>query len=207
MKINVDDKIVELSDEQVALFDALTRLQQGVVTGHLQGMSPADAHRYAKGTCKNEENRTRLAGEILRNPSVVKFLDTMQNAQQQRLAEAVMSRDEVALRLSEIARTNIDDVLTLTNKNLFDETGEIVQQGSWSFKDPGEMRGAGTSMISELTVGKQGVKVKLHSQVDAMKQLSTLMGYDKPTQLELSGGVDVTVRSKAEMFKDLYGED
>lgn len=31
-------------------------------------------------------------------------------------------------------------------------------------------------------------------------------GLDKQI-IELSGGVDVTVRSKAEMFKDLYGED
>ena len=33
-----------------------------------------------------------------------------------------------------------------------------------------------------------------------------LCGLDKQL-VELSGGVDVTVRSKAEMFKDLYGED
>ena len=33
-----------------------------------------------------------------------------------------------------------------------------------------------------------------------------LCGLDKQL-VELSGGVDVTVRTKAEMFKDLYGED
>ena len=33
-----------------------------------------------------------------------------------------------------------------------------------------------------------------------------LCGLDKQL-VELSGGVDVTVRSKAEMFKELYGED
>ena len=33
-----------------------------------------------------------------------------------------------------------------------------------------------------------------------------LCGLDKQL-VELSGGVDVTVRSKAEIFKDLYGED
>ena len=42
--------------------------------------------------------------------------------------------------------------------------------------------------------------------VAAVMAQAKLCGLDKQL-VELSGGVDVTVRSKAEMFKDLYGED
>ena len=42
--------------------------------------------------------------------------------------------------------------------------------------------------------------------VSAVMAQAKLCGLDKQL-VELSGGVDVTVRSKAEMFKDLYGED
>ena len=42
--------------------------------------------------------------------------------------------------------------------------------------------------------------------VSAVMAQAKLCGLDKQL-VELSGVVDVTVRSKAEMFKDLYGED
>lgn len=184
-------KDFELSPEQLESFTSLTRLQRGVAIATLEGLTPAQAHKRAGGVSKSEDNRTRLAGEILRNPAVEKFLDSMKNLTVERLGAAVMSRDEMAERLTQVARTRIDDIMVLSNDTLLNTEGELVQQGAWAFKNPEEMGGYGAGMISELTVGKMGTKIKMHDQVAAMKQLSTLLGYDKPAQVELSGGVSV----------------
>ncbi|MGL5727501.1 MAG: terminase small subunit [Plesiomonas sp.] len=201
MKISIDDRSVALTDNQIEMFKKLSRLQQGMVLYTLEGDAPADAHKRAGGVCKTESHRTRLAGEILRKPAVMEFLDSVREARLERLADAIMSRDEMAERLTKIARTDVSDLMVLHNVPLFDQQGEIVQQGSWAFKDVTEMGGYGVGMISELTVGKMGTKVKLHDQTAAMKQLSTLMGYDKPTQVEHSGSVDANVTLTATQQK------
>ena len=203
MLITIDNRTIELSDEQVSAFHALTRLQQGVALGVLEGLAPADAHRRANGKSRNEENRTRLAGEILRNPSVDSFVNSFKSEQIKTLASSIMSREEMLERLTAMARTNIDDVISLHNNPLIDEeSGEVVAQAGWSFKDPDKMTGAGTAIISELTAGKDGLKVKTHSQVAAMKQIADLQGYNKPTEIKLSG--EVTTRARLD---DFYGSN
>jgi len=59
-----------------------------------------------------------------------------------------------------------------------------------------EMSNGGICAISELTAGKDGLKVKLHDQKAAMKQLAELMGYNKPQQVE------VTVKKSLSDFYD-----
>jgi len=200
MKFNINGKEVELSDEQIEAFHALTKLQQGMVVETLRGLKPSDAHRAAGGKCKNENNRTRIAGEILRNHSVDKFLQSFKQERAEILAEVVMSRDEMAQRLTAIARTRVDDLLVLNNKDFIDEDGEVAQQGGWAFKELDEMTGAGPAAISELTAGKKGLTVKLHDQVSAMKQLADLMGWNKQ-QIELSGEVGIR-----KTLDDFYGD-
>ncbi len=130
MEFDINGKTVELSDDQVEAFHALTRLRQGMVVETLRGLKPSDAHRAAGGKCKNEDNRTRIAGEILRNPSVDSFLKSFKRERAVKLAEVVMSRDEMAQRLTAIARTRVDDLLILNNKDYIDEDGEVVQRQS-----------------------------------------------------------------------------
>lgn len=155
MEFDINGKTVELSDAQVESFHALTKLQQGMVVETLRGLKPSDAHRAAGGKCKNEEHRTRIAGEVLRNPSVDSFIQSFKQERAVKLAEVVMSRDEMAQRLTAIARTRIDDLLILNNKDYIDEDGEIAQQGGWAFKELQDMTGAGPAAISELTAGKK----------------------------------------------------
>lgn len=210
MEFDINGKTVELSDDQVEAFHALTRLQQGMVVETLRGLKPSDAHRAAGGKCKNEDNRTRIAGEILRNPSVDSFLQSFKQERAVKLAEVVMSRDEMAQRLTAIARTRVDDLLILNNKEYIDEDGEVVQQGGWAFKEVEDMTGAGPAAISELTAGKKGLTVKLHDQVSAMKQLADLMGWNKQ-QVELSGGLNNTniniTAEDVKVFKKAFNDE
>lgn len=203
MLITIDNRTIELSDEQVSAFHALTRLQQGVALGVLEGLSQREAYRRAGGKAKTEAIADVQASKLVRFGKVADFINSFKVETTKTLASTIMSREEMLERLTAMARTNIDDVISLHNKPLIDEeSGEVVAQAGWSFKDPDKMTGAGTAIISELTAGKDGLKVKTHSQVAAMKQIADLQGYNKPTEIKLSG--EVTTRARLD---DFYGSN
>jgi len=180
MLITIDNRTIELSDEQVSAFHALTRLQQGMALGSLEGLSPADAHRRAGGKSRNEENRTRLAGEILRNPSVDAFVKMFKSEQTNRLADTIMSRDDMALALNNMALAKVT-VADLNNPDKLADVAEVII-------DP-----------------EGGIRYKLTSPADrraAMKQLAELMGYNKPTEIKHSG--EITTRARLD---DFYGSN
>jgi len=205
VKVKLSDKTVELTNEQLTAYKAMTRLQQSVALAHLKGLRGRDlraSYQSGGGRAESYQSIDASVVRILQNVNVSNFVEMFQMEQIERLAETIMSRDEMAQRLTQIARTNINDIMEISNKELFDRNGEIVQQGSWAFKDVESMGGYGAGMINEMTVGKLGTKVKLHDQVAAMKQLSTLMGYDKPQQVEITG--EIGVRN---VLDDFYATD
>lgn len=203
MLITIDNRTIELSDEQVSAFHALTRLQQGVTLGVLEGLSQREAYRRAGGGAKSDASADQVVSRMLSDVKVAEFVNSFKVETTKTLASTIMSREEMLERLTAMARTNIDDVISLHNNPLVDEeSGEVVAQAGWSFKDPDKMTGAGTAIISELTAGKDGLKIKTHSQVAAMKQIADLQGYNKPTEIKLSG--EVTTRARLD---DFYGSN
>ena len=193
MLITVDGQIVELCDEQVNAFHSLTELQRGVVLGHLEGLTQREAYYRAGGKAKTDDSADQVVSRMLGDVKVKAFVDSFKFLQTAKLASVVMGREEMLERLTQLARTKIDDILTLHNTQVVStETGEELGQGAWEFKNLEDMTAAGTAAISELTVGKKGLTIKLHNQVAVMKQIAELQGYNKPQQLELSG--DVTTR-------------
>lgn len=70
-------KINKLTKEQKDMLNAMTSLRRGVALNSLLGMTPAEAHKQAGGTCNNEDHRYKLASEILLNPDVKAFMDSV----------------------------------------------------------------------------------------------------------------------------------
>ena len=64
--------------------------------------------------------------------------------------------------------------------------------------------------IAEVTAGKDGIKIKQHSPLTAMKQLADIEGYNKPQKIEQSGVVTSIQMSKeeyAEARKEMLDQD
>ncbi|WP_340618810.1 hypothetical protein [Xenorhabdus entomophaga] len=59
-------------------------------------------------------------------------------------------------------------------------------QATWQFRDSALQNPAALSAISELTTGKDGIKLKLHDPKAAIKQLSELMGWDSAKKVDFS---------------------
>ncbi|SFN98437.1 terminase small subunit [Xenorhabdus japonica] len=178
-------KKLKLTDEQQVLFDALTKQQQQFVLGILKGLNQIDAYKQAGYKAKNENTASVSASQIFGNLKVKTFLDAMN---QEAVSDAVMSRQEALERLSAMGRVSIHDIADFRNSQIGeDDEGRPVLQASWQFKDSALQNPAALSAISELTTGKDGIKLKLHDPKAAIKQLSELMGWEAPKKTEVTG--------------------
>lgn len=174
-----------MTPEQQALFDELTSLQGRMCTILIgnPGLSQRQAYYAAKGSAKSDTAADTSASEIMNNPKVKAFMDSMKV---QAVSEAIMSKEEMLARLSLFARKGVKDIVRFQTAEIGRdmETGEPILQTGWFIPDSVMQSEDDLSIISELEVGKNGPKIKTHSALKAMEQIAKLQGYDAPTKTE-----------------------
>ncbi|MDE9537194.1 terminase small subunit [Xenorhabdus bovienii] len=205
-------KKIRLTDEQKVLFDALTPLQQKFALGILKGLNQVDAYRKAGGKAEGDSAHVQ-ASRMISFDKVKTFLAVMN---QEAVSDAVMSRQEALERLSTMGRVSLHDIAEFRNSQIGeDDEGQPVFQATWQFKDSALQNPAALSAISELTTGKDGIKLKLHDPKAAIRQLADLMGWDAPKKTELTGAnggpiqhTDLTEEELEDRLRELgYGRN
>lgn len=173
-----------MTEEQKELFDNLTPLQQKVCTNVISGMSNIDSYIAAGGKGELKASQEAAVSRMLRDVKVKAFLDSMKH---QAVNSAIMSREEMMERLSNLSRVNMSDLIEWTTKPVerFNKDGEIeeVEQSMWIIKESAQQDPYAMASIAEVTAGKEGFKIKQHSPLAAMAQLAKLAGYDSPQQI------------------------
>lgn len=175
-----------MTPEQKQLFDQLTQLQQRVATNVLAGMSQRQAYYEAGGKAKNDVSADSTVYEILSNPQVVSFMDSMKV---QAVNKAIMDREEAMEILSALSRGKLTDIVKFKTANIGKdmETGADVNQTVWEIdedlqvNDPDKL-----IIISELEVGKFGPKIKTHSKIAAIQQLAKMQGWEAAQKVDHS---------------------
>ncbi|WP_368911530.1 terminase small subunit [Proteus vulgaris] len=171
-----------LTDEQKVLFDALTKLQQKFVLGILKGLNQTDAYKQAGGKAKTDDIARSSASTMLTNVNVKSFLDSMN---QIAVSDAIMTRQEALERLSAIGRASVSEMVEFSEHNMgADDDGNPVIQAVWRFKDSALQNPQALAAISELTAGKDGIKLKLHDPKAAIKQVAEMQGWEAPKVLD-----------------------
>ncbi len=175
-----------MTPEQKALFDQLTELQQRTAINVLAGMTQRAGYYAAGGTASSDESADSAAHTMLSNIQVVAFMDAMKEAA---VSEAVMTRTEAMEKLSALARTDLKDLVEFGEYELgSDAEGNPIVQSSWRIRDSALQDPAKMAAISELTASKEGIKIKTHSPLAAIKQLADMQGWDAAKK------VDTTLR-------------
>ena len=188
-----------MNAEQKILFDKLTQLQQRVATNVLAGMSQRQAYYAAGGSASNDVSADSTVYELLSNPQVVSFMSSMKEAA---VSSAVMSRQEALEKLSNLARTDLKDLVEFGSYELgSDGEGNPIVQAAWKIKDSVLQDPNKMAAISELTSGKEGIKIKTHSPITAIQQLAKMQGWESANKLELAGkdGGPIQVRNLDEL--------
>ena len=183
----------KMTPEQKSLFDALPNLTSKVCINSLSGMSDIDSYLKAKGLSKSKvTEKQRLTAEacvsrMLSNAKARAFLDSMKEVA---VNNAIMSREEMMERLTSISRVTISDLVEWSAHSVTDNQGNEAKQTVWSIKDSAMQDEVAMATISEVATGKDGLKIKQHSPLAAMKQLAELAGYDAPTKSEVKNVTD-----------------
>lgn len=193
-----------LTDEQKVLFDALTKQQQQFALGILKGLNQIDAYKQAGYKAKNENAASVSASQIFGNLKVKAFLDSVNEAA---ISSAIMTREEALERLSSIGRSSVSEMVEFSEHKMgVDDGGNQVIQAVWRFKDSALQDPQGLAAISELTAGKDGIKLKLHDPKAAIKQIADMQGWEAPKKTEFTGNIqyaDITNDELEERLKEL----
>ncbi|PHR55989.1 MAG: hypothetical protein COA43_14830 [Robiginitomaculum sp.] len=174
----------KMSDEQKKLFDVLTSLQREISLNSISGMNDIDAYKASKGKAKKANTMQASVSEILINPNVKLFIDSMN---EEAVSNAVMSRQEMMEELTLIARTNSNDLIEWGYRDVRvvndDGEEEVQKQSFWTLRSNEDINPEHMNAIEEVSVGKEGLKFKRTSKLSAMKQLAVLAGYESPTEI------------------------
>lgn len=191
-----------MNADQKFLFDQLTALQQRVCTHVLSGMTQRQAYRLAGGQADSDESADSAVSTMLSNEKVVAFMDAMK---EEAVSDAIMSRKEAMEKLSLLARTDLKDLVDFGEYELGidEESGNPVIQASWKIKPQALQNPQQMAAISELTATKEGLKIKTHSPLDAIKQLAKMQGWEAAQKIDHSSK-DGTMSPKGRSLDDFY---
>lgn len=187
----------KMNKEQKALFEALTPLQKEISLNSISGMNDIDSYKASSGKAKSLQSMEASVSRTLSNVKVKSFIESMQ---EHIVNPAIMSRNEMLVRLSGLARTNMSDLIEWRTELSTDDEGQPVEQSLWSIKESAVLDPVKAASIAEVTAGKEGFKIKQHSPLAAMKQLAEMEGYNKPVEINNN----VTVKKG---FNDFYSDD
>ncbi len=166
-----------MTPEQKQLFDRLTELQQRTAINVLAGMTQRAGYYAAGGKATSDESADSASSEILRNLEVKAFMDAMK---EEAVSAAVMTRTEALEKLSALARTDLKDLVEFGEYELGSDpdSGDPIIQSSWRIKPSALQDPVQMAAIAELTASKEGIKIKTHSPLAAIKQLSDMQGWN-----------------------------
>ena len=139
--------------------------------------------------------------------AMVKIRSRIEGLNSKAVSAAVMTRQEALERLSGIARTDLADLVEFGTHELGEDTdGKPVIQATWHIKDSALQDPEKLAAIAELTAGRDGIKIKTHSPLQAIQQLAKMQGWESATKHEISGPDGAPIRTQVESVDQKLAE-
>lgn len=182
---------------------ALTPKQENFCLAYLETGNASEAYRraYDAENMKASTIHSR-ASELLDNSEIAARLEELN---QSAVTAAVMTRTEALERLSSFARTDLKDLVEFGQYEIGqDDDGNPVIQSSWKIKDSALQDPIKLAAISELAAGRDGIKIKTYSPLNAIKQLADMQGWNAAQKFEHGGpgGGPILTKDVSELTDD-----
>ncbi len=97
----------KMNEEQKRLFDILKPLQREISLNSIAGMNDIDSYKASSGKAKKENTMRASVSEILTNPNVTAFLDSMKSMA---VNDAIMTRAEMLEQLTKLAKLSGEEL-------------------------------------------------------------------------------------------------
>jgi phage terminase small subunit len=164
---------------------SLTPKQEAFCLAYLETGNASEAYRRAYNASKMKPNSINVnASKLLADAKVTLRLKELNESA---VSSAVMTRKEALERLSTFARTDLSDLVEFGAYELGqDDDGKPIVQAAWKIRDSVLQDPKKLAAISELSAGRDGIKIKTHSPLQAIQQLAKLQGWDVH-ELDLEG--------------------
>lgn len=164
---------------------SLTPKQEAFCLAYLETGNASEAYRRAYNASKMKPNSINVnASKLLADAKVALRLKELNESA---VSSAVMTRKEALERLSTFARTDLSDLVEFGAYELGqDDDGKPIVQAAWKIRDSVLQDPKKLAAISELSAGRDGIKIKTHSPLQAIQQLAKLQGWDVH-ELDLEG--------------------
>ena len=139
----------------------------------------------AGGKAKGLESIDAAAYRLFSDVQVKAYYDSLIEAATN---SAIMTREQALERLTKSAQVTITDVCEFRNVKVGeDDSGQPIYQTVWTIKDSENIPPHIAACIKSVTITKTGPKIELYDSNAAIKQLSTMEGWDAPKRSELTG--------------------
>lgn len=189
----------KLTPEQKLLAKELTVLQRKFVIELVKPKaSQRQAYLKAGGKAKTQISQDSSATQIFSNLKVRAFYDSLIN---KTTSDSILSREEALEILTYSSRVSMTDIadFKLVQINENEPEKEPVMQTVWTMKDSCDIDPKIMACIKSVTMTKQGPKIELYDKQGAIKQLSTMQGWDAAKKTELTGKDGAALAIKADV--------
>ena len=196
---------------EIALPEEIKKLAEECNPDHVKVVQAILSGEYSSNTAAyrsvykdaSEESAKASVSRLLTIDNVKALHCALRELQ---LLEGALTRAEAISILSDMARTSMGDVADFRNVE-YEVDDEKIERAVWYFKNSGELSESALRSIHELGMTKEGLKLKLHDQKAAIKQLAEMMGWNKPQKLAVVGSLvatnsEMTLEEASRVFED-----
>lgn len=178
-----------MTDKLEELREACTLLQQRFVHNLVRGgMTQREAYVQAGGTAEDNASQRACSSRMFADVNVRAFFDALNR---EAAADAILSREEAMVLLSDHVRVRPADVYDLTLEptgKFCPETGEDLYTIAHRLKPFSEMSAAAQASIKNIKMTSSGfLQVELYDKHAAAKQLGEMLGWDEAKRIALGG--------------------
>lgn len=175
---------------------ALTAKQEAFCIAYFETGNATEAYRRAYNSEKMKAtSMSANAGKLMADTRIALRIEQLKTMAR---TKAVMTRQEALERLSRIGRTSLADLIEWRTADLGeDDDGNAVRQTGWHIKDSVAQDPQKMELIAELSTGRDGVKIKTHSQLQAIQQLAKMEGWESAAKHEVTGANGGAIETKS----------
>lgn len=169
----------------------LTAKQKIFVDEYLVDLNATRAYKVAYPSCKKEETAAQAGSRLLRNVKVKEYIDKRMKDREKRTE---ITQDKVLKELAAIGFAVITDYVEVEDKGKYKDV--IIK----ATKDISPDKVAAIASIKQ---GANGIEVKLHNKVEALRDIGRHLGMFADT-LKLKGdaNTEVTIKIGGEDYGD-----